>query len=147
MHNSKSHKSNSEGSNGRIYEPIQAVLHGLQGQRLGNVAINAQRNDELLAHMQKVPQRGGNSEILKLMESTIIQKSNKKDKGLEQQKEGGQQGRTTISFYQQATSQTASPRGEEAQEKRNEGSHITQVTGSQEFKRIPWTMSSTCPAP
>ncbi|MBW0591721.1 hypothetical protein O181_131436, partial [Austropuccinia psidii MF-1] len=40
---------------------------------LGNVASNTPRSDELLAHPQKVPQRGENSEILQWMESTIIQ--------------------------------------------------------------------------
>ncbi|MBW0542790.1 hypothetical protein O181_082505 [Austropuccinia psidii MF-1] len=50
--------SNSEGTNRHIHEPFQAVLHGLQGQRLGNVSTNTPRSDELLAHSENVPQRG-----------------------------------------------------------------------------------------
>ncbi|MBW0506558.1 hypothetical protein O181_046273 [Austropuccinia psidii MF-1] len=51
------------------------------------------------------------------MKSTIIQASNKKYQGLEQQKEGCKQGRIPSSFYQKATSQPTSPRWEEEQEK------------------------------
>ncbi|MBW0587888.1 hypothetical protein O181_127603 [Austropuccinia psidii MF-1] len=72
MSNSKN-KSHSEGSNGHIYEPGKAILHGVQGKRLGNVATNTPRSDELLEYFQKVPERGGNSEILQLIESTVIQ--------------------------------------------------------------------------
>ncbi|MBW0570723.1 hypothetical protein O181_110438 [Austropuccinia psidii MF-1] len=66
-------KSNSVGSNKHSYEPVQAVLHGVQGQRLGNVATEPPRSDELMAHSQNFPQRGETSEILQWMESTIIQ--------------------------------------------------------------------------
>ncbi|MBW0497207.1 hypothetical protein O181_036922 [Austropuccinia psidii MF-1] len=41
----------------------------------------------------------------------------KKDKGVPCQKEGGKQGRSPSSFYQQASSQPTSPRREEEQEK------------------------------
>ncbi|MBW0581951.1 hypothetical protein O181_121666, partial [Austropuccinia psidii MF-1] len=64
MSNSNRDESHSEGSNRHLYEPLQAVLHGVQGQRLGIVATNPPRSGELLAHPQKVPQRGGNSDIL-----------------------------------------------------------------------------------
>ncbi|MBW0550830.1 hypothetical protein O181_090545 [Austropuccinia psidii MF-1] len=37
MSNSNRDKSYSEGSNRHLHEPIQAVLHGLQGQRLGKL--------------------------------------------------------------------------------------------------------------
>ncbi|MBW0476239.1 hypothetical protein O181_015954 [Austropuccinia psidii MF-1] len=47
------------------------------------------------------------------MESTIIQTSNQKDQGIPLQKEGGNQGRSPSSFYQQAPSQLTSPRREE----------------------------------
>ncbi|MBW0539449.1 hypothetical protein O181_079164 [Austropuccinia psidii MF-1] len=47
----------------------------------------------------------------------MSQTSNKKDKILAQQKEGGKQGRSLSSFYQQATSQPTSSRREEEQEK------------------------------
>ncbi|MBW0504064.1 hypothetical protein O181_043779 [Austropuccinia psidii MF-1] len=46
--NSNRNKSHSEGSNRHIHEPLQAVLHGLQGKELGNVATNTPRSDELL---------------------------------------------------------------------------------------------------
>ncbi|MBW0544955.1 hypothetical protein O181_084670 [Austropuccinia psidii MF-1] len=115
--NSNRDKSYSEGSNRRLHEPIQTVLHGLQGKRLGNVSPNTPRSDELRAHSQKVPHRGQDSGILQWMESTVIQASNQKDQGVPLQKEGGKQGRTPSSFYQQASSQPTSPRREEEQEK------------------------------
>ncbi|MBW0486428.1 hypothetical protein O181_026143 [Austropuccinia psidii MF-1] len=54
------------------------------------------------------------------MEYTIIQTPNQKDKGLVQQKEGGNQGRSTSSFYQKSTGHKTSPRREEEQEKEME---------------------------
>ncbi|MBW0591695.1 hypothetical protein O181_131410 [Austropuccinia psidii MF-1] len=113
MSNSNRYKSHSESSNGHLHEPIQAVLHGVQGKGLGNVATNPPRSDELLENPQKIPQRGGNSEIIQWMESTILQTSNQKDQGIPRQKEGGNQGRSPSSFYQQAPSQPTSPRREE----------------------------------
>ncbi|MBW0543709.1 hypothetical protein O181_083424 [Austropuccinia psidii MF-1] len=92
-------------------------LNSVQGQGLGNVATNTPRSDEFLAHPQKVLQRGGNSEMLQWMESTIIQTSNQKDEGVTCQKEGGDQGRSPSSFYQQSPSQPTSPRREEEQQK------------------------------
>ncbi|MBW0514909.1 hypothetical protein O181_054624 [Austropuccinia psidii MF-1] len=85
---SNRYKSHSKGSNRHLNEPIQAVLHSVQGQGLRNVSTNTPRSDELLAHPQKIPQTGGNSEILQWMESTIIQTSNQKDQGIACQKEG-----------------------------------------------------------
>ncbi|MBW0525273.1 hypothetical protein O181_064988 [Austropuccinia psidii MF-1] len=79
MSNSNRDKSYSEGSNRHLHEPIQTVLHGVQGQRLENVAPNTPRSDELLAHPQKVPHRGADNGILQWMESTVIQASNQKD--------------------------------------------------------------------
>ncbi|MBW0460821.1 hypothetical protein O181_000536 [Austropuccinia psidii MF-1] len=58
MSNSKRYKSNYEGSDRLLHEPIEAVLHGVKGQELGNVATNPPRSDELLAHPEKVPQWG-----------------------------------------------------------------------------------------
>ncbi|MBW0588165.1 hypothetical protein O181_127880 [Austropuccinia psidii MF-1] len=104
------YKSHSKGSDS---EPVKAVLHGAQGQRLGNVATSTQSSDELLEHPEKVPQRGGNSDVVQWRESTSIQTSKQKDKRLAQQKEGGKQGRSPSSFYQQATSQPISIRREE----------------------------------
>ncbi|MBW0577830.1 hypothetical protein O181_117545 [Austropuccinia psidii MF-1] len=94
MSNSNRHKLHSEGSNRHLHEPVKTVLHSVQRQGLGNVAPNTPRSDELLAHPQKTPQRGGNSEILQWMESTNIQTSNQKDQGIPCQKEGGNQGRS-----------------------------------------------------
>ncbi|MBW0514688.1 hypothetical protein O181_054403 [Austropuccinia psidii MF-1] len=51
------------------------------------------------------------------MESTIIQASNKEDKGIPFQKEIDNQGRIPCSFYQKAQSLPTSPRREEDQEK------------------------------
>ncbi|MBW0518469.1 hypothetical protein O181_058184 [Austropuccinia psidii MF-1] len=51
------------------------------------------------------------------MEYTIVQASNQDDKGIPCQKEGGKQGRSTSSFYQQASSQRNSPKREEEKEK------------------------------
>ncbi|MBW0542752.1 hypothetical protein O181_082467 [Austropuccinia psidii MF-1] len=67
MSNSDRYKLHSEGSDRHLHELVQAVLHSVQIQGLGNVATNTPNSDELLAHPQKVPQRGGNSDILKRM--------------------------------------------------------------------------------
>ncbi|MBW0551356.1 hypothetical protein O181_091071 [Austropuccinia psidii MF-1] len=117
MSNSNRYKSHSEHSDRHLHDPVQAVLHSVQKQVLGNVATNTPRSDELLSHPQNVPQKGGNSEILQLMESTIIQTSNQKYQGVPFPKEGGNQGRSPSSFYEQAPSQPTSPRREEEQEK------------------------------
>ncbi|MBW0547409.1 hypothetical protein O181_087124 [Austropuccinia psidii MF-1] len=50
MSNSKRDKSHSKGSNRHIYDPLRALLHGLQGQRLGNLATNPPRSDELASN-------------------------------------------------------------------------------------------------
>ncbi|MBW0566644.1 hypothetical protein O181_106359 [Austropuccinia psidii MF-1] len=120
MSNSNKYKSHSEGSDRHLHEPVQAVLHSVQRQGLGNVAPNTPRSDELLAHPQRVSHRGGDSGILQWMESTVIQATNQQDQGVPLQKEGGKQGRSPSSFYQQASSQPTSPRREEEQEKRLE---------------------------
>ncbi|MBW0516714.1 hypothetical protein O181_056429 [Austropuccinia psidii MF-1] len=54
------------------------------------------------------------------MEATIIQSSNQRYQGIPCQKEGGNQGRSPSSFYQQAFSQPDSPRREEEQENKLE---------------------------
>ncbi|MBW0564274.1 hypothetical protein O181_103989 [Austropuccinia psidii MF-1] len=105
MSNSNRYKSHSEGSDRHFHEPVQAVLHSVQRQGLGNVPSNTPRSYELLEHPEKVPHRGGNNEILQCMESTIIQTSNQRDQGVPCQKEGGNQGRSPSSFYQQSPSQ------------------------------------------
>ncbi|MBW0567891.1 hypothetical protein O181_107606 [Austropuccinia psidii MF-1] len=67
MSSSKRLKSHSEGSDRNINEPVQAALHSLQGEILVNVSKNPPRSEEILAHPEKVPQRGGSSEILQCM--------------------------------------------------------------------------------
>ncbi|MBW0585531.1 hypothetical protein O181_125246 [Austropuccinia psidii MF-1] len=135
MSNSNSDKSHSEGSNRHLHEPVQAVLPRVQGQGLGNAAMNPLRNDELLAHPQNVPQSGGNSEILQWMESTIIQTSNQNDQRTPCQKERGKQGRSPSSFYQKASSQSNSPRREEEQEKEMEEIIILKIQDPKNSKR------------
>ncbi|MBW0587618.1 hypothetical protein O181_127333 [Austropuccinia psidii MF-1] len=133
--NSKRYKSNSEGSDRHSHEPVQAVQHSVQRQGLGNVSKNTPRSDELLAHTQKAPKRGGNCEILQCMESTIIQTSNQKDQGVPCQKEGGNQGRRPSSFYQQTPSQPTSPKREEEQEKGLEKTILPTLQDSKNPKR------------
>ncbi|MBW0544067.1 hypothetical protein O181_083782 [Austropuccinia psidii MF-1] len=72
MSNSKRYKSHSECSNTHLREPVKAVLHDVQGKRLGNVATNPPRSDELLEYPETVPQRGLKSDILQWMKSTMI---------------------------------------------------------------------------
>ncbi|MBW0497165.1 hypothetical protein O181_036880 [Austropuccinia psidii MF-1] len=67
MSNFTRYKSPSEGSRRHLHEPVQTVLHSVQGQGLRKVSTNPPRSDEVLAHPQKVPQRGGNNEILQWM--------------------------------------------------------------------------------
>ncbi|MBW0546549.1 hypothetical protein O181_086264 [Austropuccinia psidii MF-1] len=81
MSKSNRYKSYSEGSDRHLHETIQGVLHSVKRRGLRNVATSTPRSDELLAHPQKVSQRGGNIAILQWMESTIIKTSNQKDQG------------------------------------------------------------------
>ncbi|MBW0589102.1 hypothetical protein O181_128817 [Austropuccinia psidii MF-1] len=60
--NANRYKSHSEGSDRNLHDPVQEFLHNIQGQSLGIVSTNSS-SDELLEHPEKVPQRGGNSEI------------------------------------------------------------------------------------
>ncbi|MBW0589361.1 hypothetical protein O181_129076 [Austropuccinia psidii MF-1] len=63
MSNSNRYKSHSEGSDRHLNEPVKAVLQSVQRQGLGNFASDTPRIDELLAHPQKVPHRGGDSGV------------------------------------------------------------------------------------
>ncbi|MBW0586192.1 hypothetical protein O181_125907 [Austropuccinia psidii MF-1] len=135
MSNSNRYQSHSEGSDRHLHEPVNTVLHSVQGQGLGNVATNTPRSNELLAHPQKVPQRGGNIQILQWMESTIIQTSNKKDEGVPHQKSGGNQGRSPSTFYQRAPSQPTFPRREEEQENKMEKAIFPKLQDSKNTKR------------
>ncbi|MBW0558772.1 hypothetical protein O181_098487 [Austropuccinia psidii MF-1] len=127
MSHSNRNQSHSEGSNRHIYDPAQ-------GQGLGDVATNPPRSVELLAYSQNIPQRGGNNEILEWMESTVIQALNQKDKGVPLQKEGGKQGRSPSSLYQQATSRPTSPSGEEEQGKELEETIFSKIQDTKEPK-------------
>ncbi|MBW0511604.1 hypothetical protein O181_051319 [Austropuccinia psidii MF-1] len=90
MSNSNRNQSHSQGSDRHLHKPLQKVLHGVQRKRLGNTATNSPKSNELLEHPEKVAQI-------------------KKMKDLHKKKEG-KKGRSPSSFYQQATSQTSSPR-------------------------------------
>ncbi|MBW0515820.1 hypothetical protein O181_055535 [Austropuccinia psidii MF-1] len=90
--NSNRYESHSEVSDRHLHEPVQAVLHSVQGQGLGDFATNTPRSYELLAYPQNFPQAGGNNQ------------------GVQCQKEGDNQGRSPSSFYQQALSKPTSPR-------------------------------------
>ncbi|MBW0541341.1 hypothetical protein O181_081056 [Austropuccinia psidii MF-1] len=96
-----------------IHEPVQTVLHHVQGKGLGNAAKTLSRSDEFLSYPGKFPERGGNSGILQGMEITIIQTPNQKYQGLSSQKEEGNQERSPSSFYCLASSQPITPRREE----------------------------------
>ncbi|MBW0566959.1 hypothetical protein O181_106674 [Austropuccinia psidii MF-1] len=134
MSNFNSYKSPSEGSKEHIHEPLQTVLHCVQGQGLRNVSTNPPRSDELLEYPEKVPQRGKNIELLQWMESTIIQTSYQKYKGVAFQKEGGQKGRSLSSFYQQSSSQLTSPRREEEEQKELEETIFAKLQDSKNPK-------------
>ncbi|MBW0549759.1 hypothetical protein O181_089474 [Austropuccinia psidii MF-1] len=135
MSNSNRYKSHSEGSDRHLHELLQAVPHSVQRQGLGNVASNKPRSDKLLPHPQKFPHRGGDSGILQWMESTVIQASNQKAQGVPLKIEGGKQGRSPSSFYQQASSQPTSPRREEEQEKELEETIFPKLQDSKNPKR------------
>ncbi|MBW0541299.1 hypothetical protein O181_081014 [Austropuccinia psidii MF-1] len=147
MSNSNREKSHSGGSNRHLYEPVQALLHSLQEQRLGNIGTNSPRSDELLEYPEKIPQRGGNSKILQWMEYTIIQASNQEDEEIPFQKERVKQGGSPSSFYQKASSQPNSPRREEEQEKELKETIFPRLQDPKNPKKMPWTMSSTWPEP
>ncbi|MBW0486456.1 hypothetical protein O181_026171 [Austropuccinia psidii MF-1] len=143
MSNFNRYKSHSELSNRHIHEPVQAVLYSVQGKGLGNFAISPPRSDDLLEYPEKVPQRGGNSEILQWMESTIIQTSNQKDKIITCQKEGHSKEEAPLASNSKP--QVNQPPQEGKKKKKIIGrNNIPQVTGS---KKIPWTVSSTWPKP
>ncbi|MBW0555802.1 hypothetical protein O181_095517 [Austropuccinia psidii MF-1] len=135
MSNSNRYKSHLEGLDRHLQEPVQALLHSVQRQGLGNVSSNTPRSDELLEHPQKVSHRGGDSVILQWMESTVIQAPNQKDQGVTLPKEGGRKGRSPSSFYQQASSKPTSPRKEEEQEKELEETIFPKLQDSKNPKR------------
>ncbi|MBW0502665.1 hypothetical protein O181_042380 [Austropuccinia psidii MF-1] len=69
------------------------------------------------------------------MESSIIQTSNQKNKGVPCQKEGGKQGRSPSSYYQQASSKPTSPRRGEEKEKELEEAIFPKLQYSKNPKR------------
>ncbi|MBW0562862.1 hypothetical protein O181_102577 [Austropuccinia psidii MF-1] len=138
MSNSNRYKSHSEGSDRHLHVTVQAVLHSSQRQRLGNVSTNTPKSNDLLAHPQKVPQRGGNSEILQLIESTIIQTSTQNDQGVPCQNGGNQR---------RSPKPTHFPKKGRRTRKRTGENHIPQVTGFKKSKKMSWKMSPTWPEP
>ncbi|MBW0505962.1 hypothetical protein O181_045677 [Austropuccinia psidii MF-1] len=54
MSNSNRYKSHSEGSDRHIHEPVQDIIHGVQGEQLENVATNPPRSDALLAYPENL---------------------------------------------------------------------------------------------
>ncbi|MBW0573072.1 hypothetical protein O181_112787, partial [Austropuccinia psidii MF-1] len=124
-----------KGSDRNLHEPVQEVLNGVQGKRLGNVSKNSPRSDKLLEYPEEAPQRGGNCEIIQWMESTIIQHLVQNDNGLAQQKEGGKQGISPSTFYQKSTSQQTTQRREEEQEKELEETILPKLHDSRNQKR------------
>ncbi|MBW0539573.1 hypothetical protein O181_079288 [Austropuccinia psidii MF-1] len=64
MSSSNRYRSQSEGSNRHMHEPVKAALHSVQGQVLGKFGTNTPRSDEPLEYPEKVSQRVGNKEIL-----------------------------------------------------------------------------------
>ncbi|MBW0521460.1 hypothetical protein O181_061175 [Austropuccinia psidii MF-1] len=94
MPNKKRYKSHSEGSDRHSNDPLKEVLHSLQD--IGKSFHKSAKEFGTPGTSWKVPQRGGNSEILQWMESTIIQASNKEDKGLEQKKRGASKGEAPL---------------------------------------------------
>ncbi|MBW0542890.1 hypothetical protein O181_082605 [Austropuccinia psidii MF-1] len=128
MSSSKIDKSYSEGSDRHLHEPVKTVLHSVPEQRLVNVTTASPRIDELLEHPQKALQRGGNSEILQPMESTIIQTLNQEHKGLAQQEEGDNGVRIPSSFCRASHKQAnLTKRGR--RRKINGGNQIPPVIG------------------
>ncbi|MBW0534449.1 hypothetical protein O181_074164 [Austropuccinia psidii MF-1] len=129
MSNFNRDRSHSEGSNTHICVPLKDVLHNLQRKRLRNAATNPPRSDELLENSQKIPHRGGNSEIIQWVESTIIQTSYQKNKGLEKKKR-------EVSKEEAPVASTNKPQAGTKKRKRN-----FRKNHSPSY-RIPWTMSS-----
>ncbi|MBW0581843.1 hypothetical protein O181_121558 [Austropuccinia psidii MF-1] len=121
MSNSNRDKSHSEGLK--------------QGKGLGNFATNPPSSDELLANPQKVPQRGGNSEILQWMGSTIIQASSQKDQEIPCRKERSKQGRSPSGFYQKVSSQLTFPRREEEKQKELEEAIFPELHDPKNLKK------------
>ncbi|MBW0592280.1 hypothetical protein O181_131995 [Austropuccinia psidii MF-1] len=80
MSHSNRDKSHSESSDRRINEPVKKVLHFLKGKILVIASTNTSRCHELMEHPPTVPIGAQNSEILKWMESNIIQTSNQEKK-------------------------------------------------------------------
>ncbi|MBW0512878.1 hypothetical protein O181_052593 [Austropuccinia psidii MF-1] len=96
--------------------------------------------------LKEFPQRGGNSEILQWMESTIIQTSNHKDQGVPCQKEEGNQGRSPVASTRKPQANPLPQEGNK-NKKNNWRKPYPQFTGFQKSKKMPWKMSSTWPEP
>ncbi|MBW0503989.1 hypothetical protein O181_043704 [Austropuccinia psidii MF-1] len=146
MSNSHRDKSHFQGSNRHLYEPLQAVLHSVQGHRLENVATNPPRSDELLAYPEKL-----------VKEEEIVRYSNgwnplsskpqiKRIKEYHYKKKEGRKEEAPVPSTRKPQANQLPIKGRRTR-KGIGGNHIPQVTGSQKSKKMPWTRSSTGPEP
>ncbi|MBW0532372.1 hypothetical protein O181_072087 [Austropuccinia psidii MF-1] len=117
-----------EVSNRHLYKPVQTLLHSVQGKVLGNASTNPPRSNELLAHPEKILERGGNNEILQWIRSTIIQASNQKIKEYHSKKREARNEEAPVA------STSFSKKGRRTR-KRTGGSHIPQATGSKKIQK------------
>ncbi|MBW0507724.1 hypothetical protein O181_047439 [Austropuccinia psidii MF-1] len=132
---SNRYKSHSEGSDRDLHEPVQKVLHGVQGQGLGNFAIKNQgvMNSwhilkKLLKEEEIVRYSNGWNPLLSKPEIKKIKEYH--DKKRDATKE-------------EAPSQATSSRREEEQEKELEKTILPKLQDCKNPKKMPWKMSST----
>ncbi|MBW0513169.1 hypothetical protein O181_052884 [Austropuccinia psidii MF-1] len=134
MSNSNRDKTHAEGSNRHLYEPVKTVLHSVHEQRLGNVATNPPRSDDLLAYPEKF-----------LKEEEIVRYSNgwnplsskpqiKKIKEYHAKNKEASKEEAPVACYQQASSQPNFPRREEEQEKELEGTIFPKLQDPKNLK-------------
>ncbi|MBW0505551.1 hypothetical protein O181_045266 [Austropuccinia psidii MF-1] len=135
MINSNRDNLHSEGLNRHLYEPVQALLHGVQGQGFGNVATNPLRSDELLAYPEKF-----------LKEEEIVRYSNGWNPVSSKP-----QIKKIKEYYSKKKAESLKPKNFPKKGRRTRkrigGNHIPQTSGSQKSKMMPWPMSSTWPDP
>ncbi|MBW0583374.1 hypothetical protein O181_123089 [Austropuccinia psidii MF-1] len=144
MSNSNRYKSHSEGSDRHLHEPVQAVLHSVQRQGLGNVASNTARSDELLAHPENVPHRGGDSGILQWMDPLSSKPQIKKIKEYHSKKREASREEDPVASTSKPQANQPPQEGKKNKKKnwRNQYSPSYRIPKS---KKIPWTMSSKWP--
>ncbi|MBW0503324.1 hypothetical protein O181_043039 [Austropuccinia psidii MF-1] len=106
----------------------------LQRQGLGNFTPNPPSSDELLENTQEIPSGGENSEILRLMESTIIRKSDQKDKEMAQKKREESKEEAPVASTRKPQANQSPQKGKK-NKKETGGNHIHPITGSKNPKR------------